>query len=146
MPLLRAALAWLTNTREVDHDKKLKKVEVANKLLISLEALLPEICGVCDQTYVIDRSDTPSLRCSGCHTGFHEPCLEKLGVGNIPYMPGKMLWLCKHCAPRYTVMTAVGGSNGTSKPRASRRSALHTAPVTNTAVPEPPPQPSLGLA
>ena len=122
-PLLRAALAWLTNTREADHDKKLKKVDVANKVLIALEALLPEVCGVCNQEYVTERTDAPSLRCSGCHTGFHEPCLESLGVGNIPDMPGKMLWLCKHCAPRFTVMTAVGGPKGASRPRASRRCA-----------------------
>ena len=98
-PLLRAALAWLTNTGEASQDKALKKVDVASKLLVALEALLPETCGVCKVEYVTLRTDSPSLRCSGCHTGFHEPCLEELGVGNIPDIPGRMLWLCHHCSP-----------------------------------------------
>ena len=57
-PLLRAALAWLTNTKEAEQDKNMKKVDVASKLLVALEALLPEICGVCDKEYVTHRTDS----------------------------------------------------------------------------------------
>ena len=43
VPLLRAALSWVTNSREADLDKNMKKVDIASKLLVSLEALLPDI-------------------------------------------------------------------------------------------------------
>ena len=47
-PDLKATLAWLTNTKESDYKTGWTKTVVAEKVLLALEALLPDICPSCD--------------------------------------------------------------------------------------------------
>ena len=60
-PDLKGTLAWLTMIRECDI--KGTKHDVAGLLLIALEALLPDTCQVCKETYCVEREDKPSLCC-----------------------------------------------------------------------------------
>ena len=70
------------------------------------------------------RGEVPSVRCAGCHQGFHEACLE-----NQEDLKWHMLLLCPQCKPYFRVMTTKGGRNGRERPRASRRS-IPGIPVT----------------
>ena len=58
------------------------KHDVAEQLLIALEALLPDICQVCKEDYSVERGEVPSLSCKGCRQGFHQACYNRLGIGD----------------------------------------------------------------
>ena len=119
-PTLKGTLAWLTNTRECD--VKGTKHDVADQLLIALEALLPDTCQVCKEIYCVEREDHLSLRCKGCSQGFHQACYDRLEVGpSLAELPGEFSWLCTVCAPLYQLKTVVGGSRGQERPRLNRR-------------------------
>ena len=133
VPELKEALAWLRNCSESDtFVKSKKKAEVLDAILVAIERLLPDQCGMCKDVYSVDRVSTPALQCSGCLQGFHSKCLETaFGTPDFPQLPGMVHWLCDHCAPRYSLMTAVGTDGKTEKPRSKRGSSASTAP-TNT--------------
>ena len=80
------------------------------------------------------RGTSPSVRCAGCHQGFHEPCLENLGLPAQENLKWHMILLCPQCKPYFRVMTSKGGRTGRERPRANRRSlqaaAIATAPQT----------------
>ena len=101
-PDLKATLAWLTNTKESDYKTGWTKAIVADKVLLALEALLPDICTHCELEYCVNRSDTPSLKCMNCLQGVHEECLEGVaGLADL-FGPqdgslGSLSFTCKHC-------------------------------------------------
>ena len=127
-PDLKGTLAWLTMTRECD--VKGTKHDVADQLLIALEALLPDTCQVCNELYTVNREDKPSLSCKGCRQGFHQACFERLEVGpSLAELPGEFSWLCTVCAPLYQLKTVVGGSKGQERPRLSKRAPAVPQPL-----------------
>ena len=90
-----------------------KKTDILDALLVALERLLPDQCGVCKNVYTIDREDSPTLQCSGCQQGFHQECLDTMmGSSTMPVFPGHMYWLCELSAPKYSLMTVVGEAVG----------------------------------
>ena len=100
-------------------------MEVAEQLLVELETYLPDTCQVCMEEYTVERGSNPSVRCSGCQQGFHEPCLESL---NLPSEQDIILH-CPQCKPFFRVMTSKGGRTGRERPRASRRTPLASSQV-----------------
>ena len=108
---LQAAFAWLSAGARKGEGKKL---EVAEQLLVELETYLPDNCQVCQQEYTVARGTSPSVRCAGCHQGFHEPCLENLGLPAQENLKWHMILLCPQCKPYFCVMTSKGGRNGRS--------------------------------
>ena len=127
-PSLKGTLAWLTCSRECD--VKGTKHDVAEQLLIALEALLPDTCQVCKELYSVDREDRPSLCCKGCRQGFHQTCFDRLEVGpSLAELPGEFSWLCSACAPLYELKTVVGGYKGQERPRLNRRGPVIPQPA-----------------
>ena len=93
---LHAAFAWLTGgVRKAEG----KKAEVAEQLLVELETYLPDTCQVCQEEYTIERGSEPKVRCSGCHQGFHEPCLATVGIPDQGTLPWQIILLCTQCKP-----------------------------------------------
>ena len=134
-PALKGTLAWLTNTKE--SEVKGTKHEVADQLLLALEALLPDICQICKEEYTVERGVVPSLCCTGCKQGFHQACYDRLEIGDsLAELPGKFSWLCAVCAPNFTMTTIVGGRRGTDRPRLLHRKGLAAAMTTPTPDPE----------
>ena len=132
-PALKGTLAWLTNTKE--SEVKGTKHDVADQLLLALEAHLPDICQICKEEYIVDRGVVSSLCCTGCKQGFHQACYDRLEIGDsLAELPGKFSWLCSVCAPNFTLTTAVGGRRGTDRPRFLHRKGL--AAASNTSSPE----------
>ena len=131
---LKGTLAWLTSSRECD--VKGTKHDVAQQLLIALEALLPDMCQVCSELYTVKREDRPSLRCKGCSQAFHQACYDRLEIGpSLAELPGEFSWLCSVCAPKYQLQTIVGGSKGQEKPRLARLApVVLPTPATQTPV------------
>ena len=121
-PELKQTLAWLRNCSVDDtFVKSKKKAEVLDALLIAIERLLPDQCGMCKEVYSVDRTSNPALQCGGCHQGFHDKCLETaFGSPSLPQLPGMVHWLCDHCTPRFSLMTVVGADGKTEKPRSKR--------------------------
>ena len=116
VPELKQTLAWLSNTSV--EDPCIRKAEVIDAILVAIERLLPDMCGMCNQEYTVGRLAKPALQCGGCQQGFHEECLEAaFGSPSLPDLPGKLYWLCSHCNPRFSLMTAVGADGKTEKPR-----------------------------
>ena len=107
-PDLKATLAWLTNTKESDYKTGWTKPVVADKVLLALEALLPDMCPHCEHEYCVGRCDTPSLKCMNCLQGVHEECLEGVaGLADI-FGPqegslGALSFTCKHCLTKKAV-------------------------------------------
>ena len=129
-PDLKGTLAWLTQARE--SDIKGTKYDVAEKLLIALEALLPDTCQLCKEIFCVEREDNPSLRCKGCSQGFHQACYDRLEIGpSLAELPGEFSWLCTVCAPLYQLKTVIGGNRGQERPRLSRRDPSVPQPVLN---------------
>ena len=62
-----AHLAWLTSTK--GSEVKGTKHDVADQLLLALEALLPDICQICKEESTVERGVVPSLCCTGCIMG-----------------------------------------------------------------------------
>ena len=86
VPELREALAWLRNCKVEDNLVKSmkRKADVLDAVLVAIERLLPEYCGVCKSNYMVEREFSPKLEFSGCQQGFHEECLEAtLGVNTL---------------------------------------------------------------
>ena len=106
---LQAAFAWLSGGARKGEGKKL---EVAEQLLVELETYLPDTCHVCTEEYTVERGTEPSIRCSGCHQGFHEPCLEKMGLPDVDVLKWHMILLCPQCKPFFRLMTSKGGRTG----------------------------------
>ena len=139
-PVLKGTLAWLTNTKE--SDIKGTKHEVAEELLIALEALLPDTCQMCKEVYSVGREETPSLSCKGCRQGFHQACYDRLAIGeSLAELPGVFSWLCPHCAPLFSLKTVTGAGSrrGNERLRASRGVAVPSPqavePACNQATP-----------
>ena len=60
-------------------------------ILVAIERLLPDMCGMCNQEYTVGRLAKPALQCGGCQQGFHEECLEAaFGSPSLPDLPGKL--------------------------------------------------------
>ena len=120
-------LAWLwkveTSTIKGNKDVLLKDV------LTAVENLLPDHCDVCQEVYVIERGESPSLRCAGCHQGFHEPCVVTTGLIDVlPKLPGKMTWLCSHCKDSFELVTTLG-NRGKPTIRSTKRLPPTLPPV-----------------
>ena len=103
---------------------------MAAQLLITLEALLPDICQVCNEEYTVERGVASSLSCKGGRQGFHKACYDRLEIGDsLAELPGSFSWLCAVCAPHYTLTTVIGGRKGQERPRLSRRGTVTTQPI-----------------
>ena len=130
VPELRQTLAWLKNCAvESSQVKSLnRKADILDAILVALERLLPDQCGVCSNVYTVERESSPAVQCSGCQQGFHQECLETvLGNSTMPVFPGSLYWLCEPCSPNYSLMTAMGSDGKTQKPR-SKRVVTESAP------------------
>ena len=132
-------LAWLwkvdTNTVKGNKDVILKD------LLTATENLLPDRCDICEEVYVVGRGEIPSIRCSGCHQGFHEPCVVTTGLVDVlPKLPGKMTWLCHHCKDNFELVTTLG-NRGKPTIRSTKRLPPTTPPTTPPSNPLTPPTP-----
>ena len=79
VPVLKEAMAWLSNSSVEAVGKQLKrKLELASALSVAIERLLPDDCGSCQASYTVKRDDKPTLQCDGCPQGIHEACLHVL--------------------------------------------------------------------
>ena len=55
-----------------------KKKDCAHKLHYRIQNLMPEECGVCNETYVVKKSDPRLLSCSICGHEVHHKCYQSL--------------------------------------------------------------------
>ena len=152
--VLQPALAWLLNREVSDPIVKAvkKKADIVDAVILGIERLLPDMCGVCNESYVVKREALPQLECKGCGQGFHEPCLEKLtGCKSLlPQIPGSLHWLCPSCTPHFDLVTRVGQGGRCKPPRKSTLLTGGTGGLVAVAggdpTPSPPADSSGGLA
>ena len=63
---------------------KLNKPDIVNLLICKIQNLLPDVCQICNKSYVSDISDPPFLACCLCGQEVHKQCfLTKLGLTNV---------------------------------------------------------------
>ena len=60
--------------------KDVKKMDCAHKLHYRLQNLMPEECGVCNETYIVGKDDPSLLACSVCGQEVHHKCYKPLAV------------------------------------------------------------------
>ena len=135
VPELKQALAWLRNCTVDDAAVKGKrKSELIDDILVSIERLLPDQCGRCQDVYSVSRLINPALQCGGCEQGIHEECLEAaLGSSSLSELPGKVIWLCQHCSSRFSLV--VGADSG-EKSRSKRHTGEQEPAVAPPVVPQ----------
>ena len=73
-PLLTETLDYLNMPNRTEY-KKSANVEA---LIFRIQNLLPEVCGICKNTYTTKNSDINLLSCSLCGQEAHQSCLLKL--------------------------------------------------------------------
>ena len=123
-------LAWLWKV-DISAVKGNKDV-LLKDVLTATENLLPDHCNVCQEVYVVGRGECPSLRCAGCHQGFHEPCVVTTGLVDVlPKLPGKLTLLCPHCKDSYELVTTLG-----NRGKPTIRSTKRLPPTLPPATPE----------
>ena len=67
---------------KVNNQDKYNKPQVVHNLIVRIQNLLPDTCGLCKQEYCTSLDDTPLLTCDVCGQGSHNPCVTSiLGVG-----------------------------------------------------------------
>ena len=131
---MKGTFAWLKNTKE--SGLKGTKHEISEQLLVALEALLPDLCQVCNEEYTVDRLEKPGLCCKGCRQGFHQACYDRMEIGDsLAELPGEFSWLCSVCAPLYSLKTVLGGRRGQERPKLNRRGPAVAAPPIAAAAP-----------
>ena len=54
------------------------KTELVHNLIVRIQNLLPDTCGLCKQEYNTGLDDTPLLSCEVCGQGSHNPCINTL--------------------------------------------------------------------
>ena len=81
----------------------LSKPDCIHKLICIIQSLLPEECGVCKETYVVEKTDPPLLSCRICLQEVHHKCYQPLlstmnaaALQQILNIPG-FIYLCPSC-------------------------------------------------
>lgn len=88
---LREAISYVWP--ENDFDLETDDIErLAELLLISIETLTPKYCKECDHHYIVQKENTPAIRCMWCRGGAHD-CVDR---GNKQKLKG-MIWMCRVC-------------------------------------------------
>ena len=54
------------------------KTQLVHNLIVRIQNLLPDTCGLCKQEYNTGLDDTPLLSCEVCGQGSHNPCINTL--------------------------------------------------------------------
>ena len=100
VPVLRSACTELkVQTVGLSKDK------LVDIMHLRIQALLPDICMYCSDTYQVKPDEDPTISCYVCEQGVHDKCLtdklDELGMNaNIFSIPG-IYWICEHCDSQY---------------------------------------------
>ena len=63
---------------------KYKKDTIIQRLIVRIQSLFPDDCGLCKQSYSVHYKSKPLLSCAKCSQGIHTRCLaSNLGVAEI---------------------------------------------------------------
>ena len=76
------------------------KKSLADWIIMAIEGMFPQFCGVCEATYTIGRGDKPRFRCCSCGGGSHD--CERIMAEPISNTPG-FNWTCFSCAEKHTI-------------------------------------------
>ena len=62
----------------VSDQERYNKPKLLHNLIIRIQNLLPDTCGLCRQEYNIRLEDEPLLSCEVCGQGSHDPCIKNI--------------------------------------------------------------------
>ena len=88
VPVLRSACAELkVQTVGLSKDK------LVDIIHLRIQALLPDICMYCSDTYTVKPDEEPTISCYVCEQGVHDKCLtdklDEIGMNGIIFsIPG----------------------------------------------------------
>ena len=89
--------------------KDVKKKDCAHKLVYRIQKLMPEECGICKETYIVNKTDPNLLACSVCGHEVHHECYQSILKKNdegmsvvdvLKTIPG-FHHLCPSCEDRF---------------------------------------------
>ena len=114
---LRTTAAYL----RVETEGKLK-ADIVNDIISRIEALLMELCAVCNKYYHNLPEDNPVYTCIVCQQGCHQPCYEE--VFNAlqlldPKYHKSMQFICSSCQRGYQPKENISADENTSKVKKS---------------------------
>ena len=79
---LKEELILVLDFLKLSNQEKYNKPQVVHNLIVRIQNLLPDTCGLCKQEYNTGLEDIPLLTCDVCGQGSHNPCvISILGVG-----------------------------------------------------------------
>ena len=61
-----------------EEDTKKLKADIITDIMIRLNSLLKDLCGICGDYYNNELQETPLFTCLICHQGCHRPCFEAI--------------------------------------------------------------------
>jgi len=102
LPSLECCADFLGIRLKNQDDSKLfsSKAALADRVILAIEALFPQVCEECESNYTIvfDSEETPPLTCFSCFQGSHDcsQIREKLSVPSTN-RPLGFVWLCHGC-------------------------------------------------
>ena len=80
---------------------KIKKDDLAKKIVKRIQFLLPEICMYCEEQYTISPDETPLVCCYVCNHGAHMECIQdelrKINSSEDIFKMKGVVWICAEC-------------------------------------------------
>lgn len=91
----------------IDDVSQYAKDALVEKLILRIQGLFPDTCGICKMEYSVGLDDKPILSCRMCEQGCHDECIKRLtggvtdpaGIINPFNIPGG-IYLCPPCIDR----------------------------------------------
>lgn len=94
-------------------DNDYNKEPLIKNMVCRIQNLFPDVCGFCNETYVVKVNDSPLLPCKICGQDVHKPCLmSRLRLNNAdeisesdarhifnPLNLSGLHYICSHCEP-----------------------------------------------
>ena len=108
LPPLKKAATYLGIT--VDGEVKKLKNDLITEIILRIESLLRDLCGICGDYYNVELNDNPAFRCLICQQGCHQECfkdmvtvLQAAEVGEE--VKNSFHFLCAKCLSNYSQVT-----------------------------------------
>eukprot|EP00116_Pleurobrachia_bachei_P002386 sb/3462648/ len=71
-------------------------------IIMRTEALFPQTCRECSESYTVKRTDTPPVRCNYCDAGLHD-CAAILAEAGDKTKTRSRIWMCNDCVSKHTL-------------------------------------------
>ena len=71
-------------------------------IIMRIEALFPQTCRECTESYTVKRTDTPPVRCNYCDAGLHN-CAAILAEAGDKTKTRSRIWMCNDCVSKHTL-------------------------------------------